>query len=120
VFIHDNEYSYFSDDDIFSGSRTFYKMLEVPAKSPITQVTFDNIPTGKYAISAFHDEDKDRRLDRKWLILQGMPNESYGYSNASFAYFSKGPFENALVDINPPTTNVTIKLSTHLSKIVGN
>lgn len=120
VFIHDNEHSYYSDDNIDTNEITFFRKLDIPAESPTKQVIFDNIPTGRYAITAFHDEDNDGRLDRMVVPFMGMPSESYGSSNDSFAYLSKGAFKDALVDINLPATNITINLSTHLNKIVGN
>ena len=120
VYLHDNEYSYYSDDDINTDGITFYKKLNIPANTPTKQVTFDNIPTGRYAITAYHDEDNDGRLDRMIAPFIGMPSESYGSSNDSFSYLSKGSFEDALIDINLPMANITINMSTHLTKIATN
>ncbi len=120
IYLHDNEYSYYSDDDINTDGITFFRKLNIPANSPTKQVTFDNIPTGQYAITAFHDEDNDGRLDRMIVPFIGMPSESYGSSNDSFSYLSKGSFKDALIDINLPVANVTINLSTHLTKIATN
>ncbi|MCP3931607.1 MAG: DUF2141 domain-containing protein [Bacteroidetes bacterium] len=119
VYIHNNAYSYYSDDDINISNITFYRKREIPATSPTAQVVFDKIPSGKYAITAVHDEDNDGQLDRMTFPFMGMPSESYGSSNASFSYLSKGAFEDALININSPKTNVVIKLSTHLNKIIG-
>lgn len=117
IFIHDNESSYYSDDNINTNQITFFRKLDVSADLPSKQVIFDNIPIGKYAITAFHDEDSDGRLDRMVFPFMGMPSESYGSSNGAFSYFSKGDFKDAVVDINLPTTYITINLSTHLTKI---
>ena len=120
IYIHDNEYSYYSDDNINTDGITFFRKLNIPADTPNKQVIFDNIPSGQYAITAYHDEDNDGRLDRMIAPFIGMPSESYGSSNDSFSYLSKGSFEDALIDINLPVANVTINLSTHLSKIATN
>lgn len=119
VFIHDNEHSYYSDDNIDTSEITFFRKLNVPANAPSKQAIFDNIPAGKYAITAFHDEDNDGRLDRMVFPFMGMPSESYGSSNNSFSYLSKGDFTDALVDVSLPVTNITINLSTHLTKMVS-
>lgn len=119
VFIHDNEHSYYSDDNIDSSEITFFRKLSIPAGVPSKQVVFNDIPAGKYAITAFHDEDNDGRLDRMIFPFFGMPSESYGSSNDSFAYFSKGAFKDALVEIDLTGSDVTINLSTHLNKIAG-
>jgi uncharacterized protein (DUF2141 family) len=39
---------------------------------------FHNLPAGKYAASAFHDENGNGQLDRNSL---GVPTEGYGFSN---------------------------------------
>lgn len=119
VVIHDNQYSYYNDTNMNEPDIGYYQHLEVPAKSPRMQVEFNNIPAGKYAISAFHDENKDRKLNRMIFPFIGMPTENYGISNNAYAYFSKGSFEDALVEVSYPTTNVTIQLSHHISKIIG-
>ncbi|MDR9373408.1 MAG: DUF2141 domain-containing protein [Schleiferiaceae bacterium] len=37
-----------------------------------------NLPAGRYAVAAFHDENGNEKLDRAW---NGMPQEPYGFSN---------------------------------------
>lgn len=39
---------------------------------------FPNVPAGTYAISAFHDENGNGKLDTNWL---GIPREGVGASN---------------------------------------
>ena len=119
VFIHDNEYSYYNDDDSTDRTLTPFRMLKVAASEPTTQVKFEYIPEGKYVISAYHDEDADGGLDRMWFPFIGMPTENYGISNNTFSYFSKGSFEQGLIEITAPTTHVDIKLSSHLNKAFG-
>ncbi|NTW64424.1 MAG: DUF2141 domain-containing protein, partial [Chlorobiaceae bacterium] len=41
-------------------------------------VTFDNIPYGTYAISVFHDENSNEKLD---TMIFGIPKEGVGVSN---------------------------------------
>lgn len=41
-------------------------------------VTFQNLPAGEYAVSAFHDENQNGRLDRG---LMGRPEEGIAFSN---------------------------------------
>lgn len=119
VFMHDNEHSYFSDDDINTNDITFFKKLKIPAAPPQMKVTFENIPTGSYAVTAYHDEDDDGRVDRMIYPFMGMPSESYGTSNEAFAYFSKGDFQDALIAVKSPHTEVNIVLNTHLGRVVG-
>jgi uncharacterized protein (DUF2141 family) len=39
---------------------------------------FTNVPPGTYAVSAMHDENDNRNLDKNFL---GIPTEGYGVSN---------------------------------------
>ena len=41
-------------------------------------ILFDDIPKGEYAISIFHDENKDAKLNKNFF---GIPTEDYGFSN---------------------------------------
>jgi len=43
-----------------------------------TIVTVGNLPPGRYAVQAFHDENDNRRVDRGLL---GIPKEGVGFSN---------------------------------------
>ena len=40
--------------------------------------TVHDLATGTYAISAYHDENNNGKLDRNWLHI---PTEGYGFSN---------------------------------------
>lgn len=116
VFIHDNEYSYYNDENSLDSSLTPFQMVKIPARGPSTKIIFDHVPHGKYAISAYHDENSDGRLNRMIFPFIGMPYESYGLSNAAFSYLSKGSFEQALIDINARENHIKINLSSHLRK----
>jgi uncharacterized protein (DUF2141 family) len=41
-----------------------------------TQLTFQDLPSGVYAISLFHDENRNGRLD----TILGIPREGFGFS----------------------------------------
>lgn len=58
---------------------------------------FHNLPPGKYAISGFHDENGNGKLDVNSL---GVPTEGYGFSND--AQGSAGPpkFAQAAFDFD--------------------
>jgi uncharacterized protein (DUF2141 family) len=42
------------------------------------QVRFDDLPYGEYAVSMYHDENGDQKLNKK---IFGIPTEGYGVSN---------------------------------------
>lgn len=117
VYIHDNQDSYYSDDNIYTDSISFFRMKKIKAVSSTMTIVFDDIPAGRYAITSYHDEDDDGRLDRMF-IPTGMPSEPYGSTNGSVALLSKGSFEEALIEVKGPKTSVAIKLLTHLEWIL--
>jgi uncharacterized protein (DUF2141 family) len=69
------------DDENFplcSDDASFRNMTIAPTDSSVT-VVFEGIPAGDYALSAFHDEDRDGRIDRGFM---GRPTEGLAVSNA--------------------------------------
>lgn len=59
-------------------------------------VIFENIPEGTYAVSAFHDEDDDQKLD---MFLGFYPTEDYATSNNAPAKFGPPKWEDAKFDL---------------------
>lgn len=57
--------------------------------------TFLGIPPGTYAISVFHDENSNGRLDTNFL---GIPREGVGASNNARGHFGPPKFHDASVD----------------------
>jgi len=57
--------------------KTYNKNI-VNIDSSSIKIIFKNIPKGVYAISIFHDENENGKLDKNFL---GIPIEGYGFSN---------------------------------------
>lgn len=55
----------------------------------------DDLPFGRYAISAFHDVNRNGELDSG---LFGIPVEDYGFSNNARASFGPPDFADAAFD----------------------
>jgi uncharacterized protein (DUF2141 family) len=53
---------------------------------------FSGIASGTYAISAFHDENSNGKLDTKFM---GIPREGVGASNGAKGHFGPPKFEAA-------------------------
>ena len=66
------------------------------AKSGISQgravCDFPNIAPGTYAVSAFHDENSNSKMDSNFL---GMPREGVGASNDAKGHFGPPKFDAA-------------------------
>ncbi|WP_016988310.1 DUF2141 domain-containing protein [Flavobacterium sp. ACAM 123] len=55
--------------------------------------TFTNIPAGEYAVSVFHDENNNRKLD---LNFMGIPKEEYASSNGAKGFMGPPKYGDAL------------------------
>jgi uncharacterized protein (DUF2141 family) len=62
----------------FCSSTTAYKSTSIKADNSSLVTTFQNIPSGEYALSAFHDENGNGKLDTNWM---GMPKEGMAAAN---------------------------------------
>lgn len=63
-------------------------------KNQKCSVQFTGLPVGKYAVAAYHDVNKNGKLD---LNFFGAPSESYGFSNNVRAMFSAPTFGESSV-----------------------
>ena len=65
-----------------------------PIRSSRTECVIEDVPPGRYAVSAFHDEDSDRNLARG---IFGIPREGWAASRgAHLDRMGKPRFEDAL------------------------
>lgn len=66
------------------------------AESPISSghavCEFSGVAAGRYAVSAFHDENSNGKLDRNFM---GIPREGVGASNNAKGHFGPPKFDSA-------------------------
>ena len=78
------------------GFPTKSEKAQAHAKSPISGghavCKFLRIAAGTYAVSAFHDENSNGRLDRNFM---GIPREGVGASNNAKGHFGPPKFDSA-------------------------
>lgn len=61
-------------------------------------VVFRDLPTGEYAIMAFHDEDRNGSLNCEGFF--GMPSEPYAFSNNPSTFFGPPAHRKCTFRIN--------------------
>jgi uncharacterized protein (DUF2141 family) len=59
-----------------------------------------DLPAGKYAVSVFHDENGNGKLDRN---LFGVPKEGHGFSNDALCHAGPPKFSQAAFDFDGKT-----------------
>lgn len=65
-----------------------YRFAKTPASSDEVTIVLTGIPFGEYAISIFHDENANDKMD---MFMGLLPKEAYGFSN------------NVVGNMGPPT-----------------
>jgi uncharacterized protein (DUF2141 family) len=72
-----------------------------------TVLTFENVPPGKYAVSVFHDENDNKKLDSNFF---GIPVEGIGFSQNASARFGPPDFDSAAFNVNDSAVDLTLAL----------
>jgi uncharacterized protein (DUF2141 family) len=79
----------------------YYKIATAEIKDHSAKVIFMNLPNGTYAVNILHDEDKDGKIDKGWIL----PKEGIGFSNFTQIGLSNRPnFKKASFELNEDKT----------------
>ena len=71
------------------------------------QVVFADLPAGVYAVSVFHDENMNEKLDKNFM---GVPKEGYGASNNPKKKMGPPNFDETKFQLGVADQSVEIKL----------
>lgn len=72
--------------------KTIYKGSVAAIKDNKAKTTFSNLPKGEYAVSVFHDENGNGKLDTNFM---GIPKEDYGASNDAKGFMGPPKYRDA-------------------------
>lgn len=70
-------------------------------------IVFTNLPEGIYAVSVFHDENMNRKLDKNFM---GIPKEGYGASKNPKKGMGPPSFEETKFQLSGTMQTLEIKL----------
>jgi len=84
-----------------------YRRIKAEIKHKKSEIHFNSLRFGVYAICIFHDENSNGKLDTNWM---GIPTEGYGFSNNAKAFMGPPSFEDAKFELNSDRMNMRIKL----------
>ncbi len=79
----------------------------VTIKDNKAKIAINNLSEGYYAISVFHDENGNRKIESNWI---GLPKEGVGVSNNVKASFGPPKFNDAKFMLNRSEQIITISL----------
>jgi uncharacterized protein (DUF2141 family) len=80
---------------------------EIDAQTRSAQFVLERVPYGVYAVSVFHDENMNGKLDKNFV---GAPKEGYGASNNPRKRMGPPPFDEAKFSLDQPEQSIEIKL----------
>lgn len=92
----------------FPGNRQPFAVQEVGASPDTVTIRFDDLAAGAYAISFFHDENGNKKLDTNLL---GLPKEGYGFSNNATASFGPPDFQAARFQVGDADTLIAVDVN---------
>jgi uncharacterized protein (DUF2141 family) len=69
---------------------------------------FQDVPSGNYAVSVFHDENSNGKLDANFM---GIPREGVGASNNAKGRFGPPKFSRAAFEHSSGRTNLKISIN---------
>ncbi len=72
-----------------------------------SQIIYDNVPFGEYAITVHHDEDKDGWMNKNFF---GYPSEGYGLSNNPTIIFKLPNFDECKFKFKSKVKTIHIKM----------
>ncbi|SCX81463.1 DUF2141 domain-containing protein [Flavobacterium caeni] len=95
---------YNNEDDFL---RKVFKNAVVDIKNGTASVTFKDLPKGTYAVSVYHDENNNGKMDKNTFHI---PTEGYGTSNDAKGFMGPPKYEDAKFAV-AKNAKVNIKLN---------
>jgi uncharacterized protein (DUF2141 family) len=100
-------YAMWADPEQWLGDGGAVRTGASPIEDGRSMVVLEALPYGEYAISAFHDENGNERLDTGMFRI---PKEPLGTSNDAKARFGPPKYEDARFQLNQPSSTITIAI----------
>ena len=99
--------SLYREPETFRKEDKAVQVVTLPAVAGDAKLVFADLPPGKYAVMAYHDENADGRLNLRFGMF---PTEGYGLSNNPQVM---GPpkFADSAFEVSSPETAIDIKLA---------
>jgi uncharacterized protein (DUF2141 family) len=80
---------------------------DIDPQTSSAQIVFTDLPAGVYAVSVFHDENMNQKLDKNFV---GVPKEGYGASNNPKKRMGPPSFEETKFQLSGTEQSLEIKL----------
>jgi uncharacterized protein (DUF2141 family) len=94
-------------DGFPTDDRKALRAIEVPIINGSASAVFTAIPFGTYAVSTWHDENKNGKFDTRF---PGIPLEGYGISNGTRGKLGPPPFDPSIFPVHNIATTVPVAI----------
>ena len=94
--------------DTFPAGTGMVAAFDQRAHAGVIRVVLRDLPPGRYAVTAFHDENGNGELDTNLL---GIPSEGYGFANDPHSHFGPPDFDAAAVYLGDAPATAVMTLS---------
>ncbi len=96
----------YNSETTFKNTDSVYMKTIIPVDSIFMTTVMENLETGAYALTLFHDKNSNGKLDKG---LFGKPKEKYGFSNNPGIFLKSPGFDKCQFTVKADTL-VTIKM----------
>ena len=79
-----------------------------PINDKKTVAVFENLAAGEYAVSVFHDENNNKKMDTNFL---GIPKEGVGASNNARGHFGPPKYKDAKFSFSGSAQTIYINIT---------
>ncbi|HXB30509.1 MAG TPA: DUF2141 domain-containing protein [Puia sp.] len=83
------------------------KILFAPIRDKKSIVVFDSLPPGEYAISVYHDENNNGKMDTNFF---GIPKEGVGASNDARGHLGPPHYKDAKFNFSGGIQSISIHI----------
>ena len=97
----------FNSKESFEGKAPAFRSVRVEIKQGLCECEFSGIPFGVYALSAYHDENGNGKLDKNAM---GQPKERYGFSNNARGTFGPPAYDQTKFIFEKSGMNIQISV----------
>ncbi len=97
----------YADDRSFLSEVTYRSVHQEVSQSGVVTVEVPDLPYGNYAISLFHDENNNGKIDTNFMKI---PKEPYGFSNNARGVFGPPKFRDARFSFAEAAQEIRIEI----------
>ncbi len=97
---------------LYKGPETYLKkgghhqIVIIPADSALPLGVIRDLPPGRYAIAALHDENDNRKMDTRFRL----PKEGLGFSNNVKVRFRAPSFADTMFEVGGERTRIEVEI----------